>query len=465
MPIIRIHVTLVSEKTPAINRTSSLFARIDSIVEPNKLNRKMFRIGSPDWGSKLIDCGSGGLEVHGGEHPWGYAAEMPLSDVVRALDPSHSYVINITVTLIAGTISIGLRTATDEFIKQHHTFPKNQTVIWPLPVDVTYPDLFLIVRNGAVAHSVVRIQDIALERHELFQSIMDRQVGQHSTARSSVQSLDDQNAGFWSELCGSKLARYLGISDYSPSSLRRFDDYYFNWYPYLFVHIPFTEMAGLDVLEAGLGYGTVSQRLAEWGARFTGLDISPGPVAIVNGRLRQIGLPGQAILGSIVDAPFANESFDRVVTIGCLHHTGDLAKSIEECWRILKPGGKLIMMVYNAYSLRRWMEARNATAGLWVRERLGYRGALALLPGERKSYDTNEAGDEAPHLDVVSITSLRHLCRKFSEFSYLRENIFQEKPFAHRTRNELLKTLWPRIAGTDIYVTATKQNPWYRASL
>jgi SAM-dependent methyltransferase len=86
-----------------------------------------------------------------------------------------------------------------------------------------------------------------------------------------------------------------------------------------------------------------------------------------------------------------------------------MAKSIDECWRLLRPGGQLIFMVYNAYSLRRWMQARPATAKLWLRERLGYRGVLASGRGERTSYDTNEAGEEAPHLDVVSVTSLRHL--------------------------------------------------------
>jgi SAM-dependent methyltransferase len=268
--------------------------------------------------------------------------------------------------------------------------------------------------------------------------------------------LEQQNAAFWSELCGTGLARQLGITDDSPRSLRRFDDWYLAYYPYLTLHVPFTEMTGLDVLEIGLGYGTLSQKLAEWGARYTGLDIAPGPVQIVNTRLRNAKLPGKAIIGSILKAPFEDEFFDRVITIGCLHHTGDLAKSIDECWRVLRPGGQLIMMVYNAYSIRRWNEAPAATAKLWLKERFGFRGPLNTEEATRAKYDSNTKGEVAPHIDVTSVTSLRALCSKFKSFRATRENITTERPFSRRTRIDLLKTIWPRIGGLDIYATCTK---------
>ena len=162
-----------------------------------------------------------------------------------------------------------------------------------------------------------------------------------------------RNASFWNELCGTNFARALGVPDDSPASLKRFDDWYFAFYPYLFIHIPFEDMRAKDVLEVGLGYGTVSQRIAEVGARYHGLDIAAGPVWMANHRLQQAGLYGQVRQGSILKADFCNSSFDFVVAIGCLHHTGDLQAAIDECHRILRPGGKLLCMVYNAYSYRR----------------------------------------------------------------------------------------------------------------
>src|ERR1700721_3942764 len=96
-------------------------------------------------------------------------------------------------------------------------------------------------------------------------------------------AIDRNNAAFWDELCGSTLARSLGITDSSPASLKRFDDWYFAYYPYLFTYIPFRQLNGKDVLEVGLGYGTVSQRIAEFGARYKGLNIAAGAARRVNG--------------------------------------------------------------------------------------------------------------------------------------------------------------------------------------
>ena len=46
-------------------------------------------------------------------------------------------------------------------------------------------------------------------------------------------ALDDRNAAFWDELCGSSLARSIGITDASAESLARFDAAYMGHYPYL----------------------------------------------------------------------------------------------------------------------------------------------------------------------------------------------------------------------------------------
>jgi SAM-dependent methyltransferase len=270
--------------------------------------------------------------------------------------------------------------------------------------------------------------------------------------------IDEENSAFWNTLCGTNFAKTLGVTDDSPASLKRFDDWYFAFYPYLFIHVPFDEFKGADVLEAGLGYGTVSQRIAEAGARYFGLDIAPGPVWMANHRLQQAGLPGQARQGSILATDFADQTFDFIVAIGCLHHTGDLPRAILECHRILRPGGRLVFMVYYAYSYRRYYLARRETIRYAFRELLGYRGVVeARTRGERVAYDANAAGEAAPHTDFISRRSLRHLCSRFSRFSAQTENIDTGEPFTSRaSRRELLKTLWPRLCGLDLYTTAIK---------
>lgn len=269
--------------------------------------------------------------------------------------------------------------------------------------------------------------------------------------------VSQKNADFWNELCGSQLAKVLGIEDSKPASLKKFDDWYFDFYPYLFDHIPFQDMKGKDVLEIGLGYGTVAQRLAESGCNYTGLDIAAGPVHMVNHRIEQNNLKGKAVQGSALEPPFAPGSFDYIVAIGCLHHTGNLQLAIEQCHKMLKPGGKLIFMVYAAYSYRRWRMSTALTFKYLWREFTGYRGVVGeSREKDRAAYDAGSDGGGAPHTDWISIKSLAHLCRNYSSFKGQLENIDQEPPFLTTPRVELLKTKWPRRAGLDLYATATK---------
>ena len=273
----------------------------------------------------------------------------------------------------------------------------------------------------------------------------------------SQADISSNNSEFWNELCGSGLAKFLGVTDSSPQSLRKFDDWYFDFYPYLFDHIPFKTMKGMNVLEVGLGYGTVSQRLAESGAEYTGLDIAQGPVSMVNQRLAQNDLPGKASQGSLLEPQLAVASFDYVIAIGCLHHTGNLKLAIEQCHSLLKPGGQLIFMVYYAYSYRRFRMAPLLTIKSMMKEMLGFRGVVGEgSDRQRAAYDASSEGDGAPHTDWVSERSLKRFCKKFTSFEASIENIDQETPFRSTPRKELIKTKWPSFVGLDIYATATK---------
>lgn len=273
---------------------------------------------------------------------------------------------------------------------------------------------------------------------------------------NSIQ-ISSKNSEFWNELCGTSLAKYLGIDDASLTSLKKFDDWYFNFYPYLFNHIPFDLMKDKDVLEIGLGYGTVAQRLAASGAHYTGLDIATGPVEMVNHRIQQAGLTGTVIQGSILEPSFSEESFDYIVAIGCLHHTGDLRLAIENCRRLLRPGGKLIFMVYYAYSYRRYRIAFLNTLKTLFKEVVGYRGVVGKSKErERAAYDSSSNGACAPHTDWISRRSLKKYCSNYNLFSVTLENIDQERPFTLWTREQLINSKLPKFCGLDMYATVTK---------
>jgi len=284
--------------------------------------------------------------------------------------------------------------------------------------------------------------------------MQDANVSVNGTSASSVSSA---NASFWDELCGSQAAQVIGVKDSSVASLKRFDEWYFDFYPYLVKHIPFEELRDKDVLEIGLGYGTVSQRIVECGANYIGLDIAKGPVDMVNHRLIQNNLSGAAWQGSVLEPPFPPESFDAIVAIGCLHHTGNLKAAIAQCHKLLRSGGRLFFMVYYAYSYRRFHQAPAATLRYLMREQNGYRGCVGQASErERAAYDAGSSGAGAPHTDWISVRSLAHYCKSFSQFSAKLENIDQEWPFHSSPREALLHTKWPSRCGLDVYATATK---------
>jgi SAM-dependent methyltransferase len=275
-------------------------------------------------------------------------------------------------------------------------------------------------------------------------------------ADEAQRRLDVANARFWDELCGTGLARTLGITDHSPDSLRRFDDAYFDMYPYLLPTVRPADLAGKAVLEIGLGYGSLSQKLAEAGADYAGLDIADGPVRMVNDRLRLAGLPGRAVRGNALAMPFPDGSFDALVSVGCFHHTGNVQRCLDETYRVLRPGGTCVVMLYNKFSFRQWRRRPLATLRELARDRSGgdRRLAAADLRGE---YDAHTDGEVAPEVTLHSARELRRRLARFRRVTVRKQNcdhlvLVRGK---YIPREWLLSTLG-RWLGLDLYVAAVK---------
>jgi SAM-dependent methyltransferase len=269
------------------------------------------------------------------------------------------------------------------------------------------------------------------------------------------EDIDKKNAAFWNELCGSGLAQSLGITDASPDNLRRFDDAFMALYPYLDRYLLPAGAASQKVLEIGLGYGTLGQILAARGHDYYGLDIAAGPVAMMRYRLDVLGQNGAAKVqvGSALAIPYASASFHCVYTIGCLHHTGDLRQAIAEVYRVLVPGGRAVVMLYNRLSFRRlvqvpWQHLRRMFShdGRSVAERI------------RALYDTNSQGEVAPHTDYVSWLQARWL---FRQFAHVRIEVQNFDAYVLRNgklvlpREKFLHNV-ARVVGLDLYIRAQK---------
>ena len=264
-------------------------------------------------------------------------------------------------------------------------------------------------------------------------------------------TLDDANARFWDELCGTDFARSLGIVERNEESLARFDAAYLAHYPYLTPLIDRAGLAGGRVLEIGLGFGTVIGYIARRAGGVDGVDIAEGPVAMARRRLDYLGLPPERVVqASALQLPYPDATFDVVISIGALHHTGNLPGAIDEVWRVLRPGGRTLVMVYNGHSFRRLaFLARGRLARLLGRRRESVRDLRAM-------YDTRTDGTAAPHTDFASPGQVRRLFRRFRSVKVDRRN-FDHYVVAGR----LLRRTWflrgvDRILGLDLYISAVK---------
>lgn len=54
-----------------------------------------------------------------------------------------------------------------------------------------------------------------------------------SNGNSDFSKLNNSNAEFWNELCGTHAAKKLGINEVTLDNLKKFDEWYFDYYPYL----------------------------------------------------------------------------------------------------------------------------------------------------------------------------------------------------------------------------------------
>jgi SAM-dependent methyltransferase len=269
------------------------------------------------------------------------------------------------------------------------------------------------------------------------------------------RALDERNQAFWDELCGTSLARSLGITEITPESLARFDDAYMSYYPYLGNYLAMLPVEGRRSLEIGLGFGTVGEILAARGAAYHGADIAMGPVAMMRDRLRWLGRldAGSVVQASALELPWEDATFDVVVSIGCLHHTGDLPRAVSEVHRVLVSGGEALVMLYNARSLRQLTRVS--------RERLRARREGANDAARiRSMYDVNEAGEAAPHTDFVSRKDVRRLFHGFSSVTIDVQNFDRlTLPLGRRRltipRERLLANV-ARVLGLDLYIHARK---------
>jgi SAM-dependent methyltransferase len=169
--------------------------------------------------------------------------------------------------------------------------------------------------------------------------------------------LKERVRDFWEEdPCGAKLVdAELGTPEFFAGVAATRDALE----PFIAEYAGFASTSGQRVLEIGVGLGSDFIRFVRAGADATGVDLTQRAVDMVGRRLALEGLSADLRVADAERLPFADASFDVVYSWGVLHHTPDSDAAFREALRVLRPGGRLCVMVY---ARRSWVGF-----GLWAR--------------------------------------------------------------------------------------------------
>ena len=153
---------------------------------------------------------------------------------------------------------------------------------------------------------------------------------------------------FWnSNPCGGKWASY-----------REFMEWYRTVEPYMYDTVSRQSWKNRRVLEVGCGQGPLANYLPSLGATVVGMDMSDASLRRAAEGKRELGNDALTLMHADAEKlPFADASFDSVVSFGVLHHTPDTDGAVQEVRRVLKPGGTATVMLYRTGNPKWWATA------------------------------------------------------------------------------------------------------------
>jgi len=99
---------------------------------------------------------------------------------------------------------------------------------------------------------------------------------------------------------------------------------------------------GMATADVGCGPGRATLYLCQRGLDVTAVDLSASSILLA----RQRAPRAHFVRATNLTLPFADQSFDLVISDGVIHHTPDAARALAENARILKPDGKMYLGVY-----------------------------------------------------------------------------------------------------------------------
>jgi SAM-dependent methyltransferase len=120
----------------------------------------------------------------------------------------------------------------------------------------------------------------------------------------------------------------------------------------------------IDMVDLGAGEGVLSQLLARKARSVTCIDNSPAMVKVGSDLAREHGIENLSYqLGDIEAVPMPEASVDLALLSQALHHARKPETALAEAFRILRPGGRLVVLDLNQHTFEK---ARELYADRWL---------------------------------------------------------------------------------------------------
>jgi SAM-dependent methyltransferase len=129
-------------------------------------------------------------------------------------------------------------------------------------------------------------------------------------------------------------------------------------------HLALRLTPAIDIADLGAGEGLISQLLAHRARQVWCIDNSPRMVEVGSDLAHKNGLANLTYkLGDIEAVPLPDKSVDLAILSQALHHAQHPQKAVDEAYRILRPGGQILILDLNEHLFEK---AREIYADVWL---------------------------------------------------------------------------------------------------
>ncbi|RME94286.1 MAG: methyltransferase domain-containing protein [Verrucomicrobia bacterium] len=160
----------------------------------------------------------------------------------------------------------------------------------------------------------------------------------------------------------------------------------------------------IEVADLGCGEGLLSEMLARRCRRVIAVDNSRRMVAFGARKAARNGLANLEFRhGDLQDPPIDDASVDAVILSQALHHAEDPAKALRSAWRILRPGGQLLILDLRRHQVEaartlygdRWLGFAEGELLQWLEEAGFVRVEISVVGREA----------EPPHFETLLVVA------------------------------------------------------------